>query len=256
MAENDKKIQFSFSLCADGNSPDWVLIKYLEQLDKGESRQCILDALSAFWSPLAANASGKKREALRRLVTDCLYRLRMQEMELMSQFEIESEAIEIKRIQVAAHREPVSFSFFYRVYNAAHFPLVNYLHSGEGIFQLSKRVLWSCQAFWGAIAERELAGLQSEQLSLIASNSICYLRQHIAYLKNYFQYWEINDVIANHYDASQTAQSRPTSTLPSPDAEADNLENNAEQSKMTAEEMDQWLRHDPINDEWRKNLFN
>ena len=256
MAENETRIQLSFSLFANGNSPNWGLIKYLEQLDKGESRQQILEALTAFWSPFAAKASGKKGKPLRHLVTDCLYRLKIQEMELMSQFAIEPELMEIRPLQTVADREPISFSFVCRLYNPTHLPLVNYLHSGKEIFQISQRVLWSCQAFWGAIAEQQLEGAQSQQLSLIATNSVCYLRQHIAYLKNYFQYCDISDVLASHQTSTQRVSSLSTPILPPPEVEDKSQENEAEQPKMTAEEMDQWLRHDPVNDEWRRNLFN
>ena len=256
MAGNETRIQLSFSLFANGNSPNWVLLKYLEQLEKRESRQQILEALTAFWLPFAAKASGKKGKPLRYLVADCLYRLKIQEMDLMSQFALEPDLMEVRPLQTDVERKPISFSYVCRLYNPSHLPLVNYLHRGREIFQVSQRVLWSCRAFWGANAEQQVEGSQSQQLSLIATNSVCYLRQHIAYLKNYFQYWDISEVIASHQKTTQKISSLSTPMLPSPEVEAEEHENETEQPKMTAEEMDQWLRHDPVNDEWRRNLFN
>ena len=252
MSDTGKNIKFRFSLSADSYSPYWELIQYLDLLKKADSRRLVLDAAAAYWSPFAAMASGKKGGELRSLVTDCLHRLKLQEMELMSQFPIEAEAVEVKPLRIPDNREPVSFSFFYRVYDTSYFPLVKYLLNESGVFSLTQKVLWSCQAFWGVIALRELEGQEAERLTGSATNSICFLRQHVSYLKSYFAYREVED-------GDQETNSRTTENidiLNSGDEPPNNPAIESDSSSMSAEELDLMLRYDPVNDPWRINVFN
>ena len=252
MSDTGKNIKFRFSLSADPYSPYWELIQYLNLRKKADSRRLILDATAAYWSPFAAMASGKKGRELRSLVTDCLHRLKLQEMELRSQFPVEAEAVEVKPLRVAENREPVSFSFFYRVYDASYVPLVKYLLNQKGVFSLAQKVLWSCQACWGAVALRELEGQEAERLTVSATNSICFLRQHASYLKTYFAYREVGE-------AEQQTNARAAENIDifdSVDEAPEDLAKESDNSSMSAEELDLMLRYDPVNDPWRINVFN
>jgi hypothetical protein len=249
MRENDKIVRYKSSVSAKGDSPYWSLLKYYQQLECLESRQLILEAAAAFWLPLVAKEGEMKGEALRCLVTDCLYRLRRQEREITCQFRLLEEAATVEPLFVSPTRETVSFAFVYRVSDAGKVPLVRYLMDSQRSFTLPQKVLWSSQAFWGAIAEREVGQANAEQLSRIATYCIGCLREHIDYLKNYFEYREIAD------GTTVNAPSNPTVlTTSSPPLEDEATEGNTE--VMSEEEMEQWLRHDPKNDDWRSNLFN
>ena len=252
MAENDKR--FKFSVSADRYSPHWVLLKYLNQLKAAESRRLILEATAAFWRPLVAQESGQKGQGLRSLVRDCVYRLRRQEMELMSQFPVETEAVTMKALSLADDREPLSLSFNTRVYDATYFPLFNYLLNVGGSFNLSHKVLWSCQAFWGAIAHCEVMGKDSEELSVSATNCLYSLRQHIDYLKQTFNYRELGDQLLS---AETTSPQSVVAYSPlSESEEIEERDENEPEAEMSVEQLDQLLRHDPVNDPWRRNIFN
>jgi hypothetical protein len=257
MAETERKIKGNFTLIAIEGTPDGALVKYYQQLGQREARKRLLEAAAAFWSPLAARAAGRNGESLRCLVTDCLYRLRRQERELAAQFLGSKEETTLATQKPPSGGKKVIFRLTYQVYEANQANLVRFLMEEGGNFSRLQKVLWSSRAFWGASAEREVGQLDAEQLSRRATHCVRCLRDHIDYLKNYFQYWEIDDRIAASASGPAVPTLAATSPVPPLLEEEKREEETEEETKvMSDEEMEQWLRHDPENDGWRSNLFN
>jgi hypothetical protein len=65
--------------------------------------------------------------------------------------------------------------------------MVQYLMDSEQEFSLEKKLLWSNDAYWSAIAYRELGVLSDSQLIQCAINCVIRLSQHIEFLGNHFR---------------------------------------------------------------------
>lgn len=168
----------------------WGLLKYYKTQEKERVRQMILEAANVYWSPFASryfskfsNLNEEQQEVWR-----CIYQLQQQVLELQKQFHLEdlNEGVS-KPIDYVAS-EPIEFELCCRVEaDSTSGKMVQYLMDSEQEFPLEKKLLWSNDAYWSAIAYRELGVLSDSQLIQCAINCVIRLSQHIEFLGNHFR---------------------------------------------------------------------
>lgn len=168
----------------------WGLLKYYKSQKKERVRQMILEAASGYWSPFVsryfskfANVNEEQQE-----VWCCIYQLQQQIFELQKQFHLEDLKEGVAKPIDYVASEPIEFELCCRVEADSVFgKMVQYLMDSEQEFSLEKNLLWSNDAYWSAIAYRELGVLSDSQLIQCALNCVIGLSQHLEFLGNYFR---------------------------------------------------------------------
>ncbi|MGH2414860.1 MAG: hypothetical protein ACRDEA_14445, partial [Microcystaceae cyanobacterium] len=169
----------------------WSILKYYQQLERPEARRLIVEAASGFWRALAATQGNGVREMgkQRQEVEQGIYQLTQQIGFLQNQFKLGEFVLQGQLINYLEYEapEPVTFKFRYQAKrDTEQFLLLQYVMDRETQLSPQQKVLWSSVAYWGALADKELAILPPEQLRESAANCICRLRQQIDYLERYF----------------------------------------------------------------------
>lgn len=247
----------------------WGLLKYYEAQEKERVRQMILEAVSSYWSPFAsrhfskfANVNEEQQE-----VWCCIYELQQQIFELKKQFCLEDlKNREVKPINYVAS-EPIEFDLCCRVEaDSASGKMVQYLMDSERKFPLEKKILWSNDAYWSAIAYRELGVLSNPQLIQCALNCVIRLSQHIEFLGNYFRLVPTFSYPRSLSEYELIEKNFPCSEQESSDEGEQNVKR-VEDSEdlevfdfkaMSAEEKEEeeaLLMDNPLYDEWGKFAF-
>jgi hypothetical protein len=188
-----KSIDITFQLTAEAFSPYWSLLKYYQSATKEKVRQMFFEAVVGYWGALARTQFQEYRDptSSRRVAIEAIYGLEQQINELQSQFEIDLSQ-KSKRSWLSSRldleaQSSISLSLRFQVQSTWQVLLTRYLSDEASQFSTEQKILWANLAYWGALAERELEILTPEQLSWSASCCVKSLRQHIEFLKKYFE---------------------------------------------------------------------
>lgn len=183
-----KTTNCTFELTSDVKSPYWSVVKYYQTLEKEKARQLLLEAAIGYWGAIAAlrgveelSASDKKYR-----LEEGIYQLRMQIDFLRCQFPINEQ--ECNYLKYLPFRKGETASFDFRCQTAVDTTteglLVQFLMDASTLISKEQKVLWSSLSYWGAIADRELKVLSSEEeLTHSAANCIYWLKRQIVYLE-------------------------------------------------------------------------
>jgi hypothetical protein len=259
--EERKRLKVIFHATEGKESPYWGLLKYYQTQDQEGVRQMmIVEAAAVYWMPFTARLRvGNDRYAEQELVWRSIYQLQQRINELESQFQLESLPPESWRLSPLGYiaPEPVTFNFSYRAdAQTEQGILAQYLMESSVGLTLEKKILWSSDAYWSAIAYRELGVLEEEQLKRCASNCIIRLWQHVNFLGNYFrvipnfpltgtplftegQWQQRNEVKLPAEESGEKTESRPSKTS----------------SELNFEEEEAQLMDNPVYDQWGMSLF-
>lgn len=186
-SRSGKTINCTFQLASEAKSPYWSVVKYYQSLEKEKARQLLLEAITGYWGAIALLRCERELSVLTKksCLEEGIYQLGMQIDFLRCQFALD-EHVECKSLKYLPFwsGEPALFDFRHQIaIETTEGLLVQFLMDSTTLISREQKVLWSSLSYWGAIAERELGILPSEQLTLSAANCIYRLERQIAYLK-------------------------------------------------------------------------
>lgn len=182
-----KTTNCTFELTSDVKSPYWSVVKYYQTLEKEKARQLLLEAAIGYWGAVATVRCAKELSASNKkyCLEEGIYQLGMQIDFLRCQFLLDEQQ-EGKNLKYLPFREGEAASFAFRCQTAVDTTeglLVQFLMDATTLISKEQKVMWSSLSYWGAIADRELEVLPSEQLTHSAANCVYLLKRQIVYLE-------------------------------------------------------------------------
>jgi hypothetical protein len=258
-----KIIDFRFKYQAAVDSPYWAVLKYYFMEEKDTVKEKLLCAALAYWDASAYWEETGDLSVARYRAAGCVYRLKGQIAYLCQEFKVTpSLSTTILPSVDYSARDCVTFDFRYQVKaDSMRGKLIQYLLSPETLFSLPEKVLWSSEAFWSAIASRELEVLSLEQLRTSALYCISRLQQHIEFLETGLA---LKSRLSGETEIEKWPEtvSLTTLALGCPDAvkKRESKSNCARQQEFPSKEQEadhrqKWLFDNPL-DEWGETLFN
>jgi hypothetical protein len=190
-----RTINCTFQLTSETKSPYWSVVKYYQTLEKEKARQLLLESAIGYWGALATLRYTKELSVLNKkyCLEEGIYQLGMQIDFLRCQFPaIEQQPGRNLRYLPFREGEAAIFDFRYQTsVNTTEGLLVQFLMDATTLISKEQKVLWSSLSYWGAIADRELEVLPTEELTHSAANCIYWLKRQIVYLEKCLAHLEV-----------------------------------------------------------------